>query len=189
METRKFDIEDDNFIKLVTPKLSEYSYEQKLLSDPATMSYNAGYDVSYEGYNYDTGCIDFPEKRWKICQEKRIKEKRFFAYIKDIKQDKYVGYVNYLYNKSNNRYECGIVIESIHRGKGYAKKGLQLLIKEAFDNGIEALYDNFEKDRSNTLNLFKSVGFKVIEETTWKKFNKDVKGVVVCLKKESNYDE
>ena len=31
----------------------------------------------------------------------------------------------------------------------------------------------------NTLNLFKSVGFEVVEETTWKKFNKNVKGVIV----------
>ena len=46
-------------------------------------------------------------------------------------------------------------------------------------NNIHYLYDNFELDRGNTLNLFKSVGFEVVEETTWKKFDKDVKGVIV----------
>ncbi len=49
-------------IELVIPKLNQYSYEQKLESDPKTMSYNAGYDVSCLGYHYDTGCIDFPKK-------------------------------------------------------------------------------------------------------------------------------
>ena len=45
-------------IELVIPKLNQYSYEQKLESDSKTMSYNAGYDVSYLGYHYNTGCID-----------------------------------------------------------------------------------------------------------------------------------
>ena len=38
-------------IELVIPKLNQYSYEQKLESDPKTMSYNAGYDVTYFGYH------------------------------------------------------------------------------------------------------------------------------------------
>ena len=46
-------------IILIEPKLEEYYYEQKLLSDKQTMSYNAGYDVSFSGYHYDTGRIDF----------------------------------------------------------------------------------------------------------------------------------
>ena len=50
-------------IELYIPKLEDYWYEEKLESDPLTMSYNAGYDVSYYGYHYDTGCIDFPEGR------------------------------------------------------------------------------------------------------------------------------
>ena len=75
------------------------------------MDYNAGYDVSYYGYHYDTGCIDFPEERWKETYEKRIRENRYFAYIKDNDINEYVSYVNYHYNKNDNRYEYGIVIE------------------------------------------------------------------------------
>lgn len=48
-------------------------------------------------------------------------------------------------------------------------------------NGIKELYDNFEIDRQNTLNVFKSVGFKIVEEQSWKKFNKVVKGVLVKI--------
>ena len=47
--------------------------KEKLQSDEDTMSYNAGYDVSYFGYHYDTGCIDFPESRWQEMFEKRVK--------------------------------------------------------------------------------------------------------------------
>lgn len=171
-------------IELVVPKLDEYWYEEKLQSDPKTMSYNAGYDVNYYGYHYDTGCIDFPQERWGILYDKRIRENRYFAYIKDIDLNEYVGYVNYHYNKNDNRYECGIVIEYKYRSKGYAKKGLQLLCNEAFNNGVEVLYDSFEKERSNSLELFKSIGFKIVEETKWKKFNNYVDGVIVSLRKE-----
>ena len=78
---------------------------------------------------------------------------------------------------------CGIVIESKYRNKGYSKPALKLLCKEAFENGIDALYDTFEKDRDNTVKTFESVGFKIIEETNWKKFGKDVEGVIVCIRK------
>ena len=106
-------------ITLYVPLLEDYWYEQKIQADPLSMDYNAGYDVSYYGYNYDTGCIDFPEERWKEIYDRRIRENRYFAYINDNDIDDYVGYVNYHYNKNDNRYECGIVIESKYRGKGY----------------------------------------------------------------------
>jgi hypothetical protein len=77
-------------IELVIPKLEEYSYEEKLKKDPNTMSYNAGYDVKYSGYHYDTGCIDFTVDKWKDAYDKRIKENRYFAYIKDFDINEYV---------------------------------------------------------------------------------------------------
>lgn len=165
-------------ISLYVPELEDYWYEEKLQSDPLTMSYNAGYDVSYYGYHYDTGCIDFPKIRWKEIYDKRVKENKYFAYIKD--EDNYVGYVNYQY--VNERYECGIVIESKYIGMGYAKKALELLCNAAKGNGVMELYDNFEIDRGHTLELFESVGFEIVEEQTWKKFGKVVRGVLVKKK-------
>lgn len=169
-------------IKLVIPKLNQYSYEQKLESDPKTMSYNAGYDVSYFGYHYNTGCIDFPKEKWRDTYNKRINENKYFAYIKDCTINRYVGYVNYQYNKNDDIYECGVLIESKYRGKGYSKDALRLLVKEANKNGVEYLYDTFEKDRENTLKTFLDVGFEVYKESTWKKFNNIVDGVIVRIK-------
>ena len=169
-------------IELVIPKLSEYSYEQRLEKDPNTMSYNAGYDVSYYGYDYDTGCIDFPSSRWKEVYQRRKNEGRYFAYIEDHEINKYVGYVNYQYNCDDDRYECGVLIEAKYRGKGYSRDALRLLIMTAKLNGIDYLYDNFEADRGNTLELFKSIGFEVMEQQKWKKFHKDVDGVIVRIK-------
>lgn len=169
-------------ISLYKPKLEDYWYEQKLQSDPITMSYNAGYNVSYYGYHYETGCIDFEEERWQESFEKRIKEKRYLAYIKDDDINEYVGYVNYHYNKNDNRYECGIVIEAKYRGKGYAKPALNLLCDEALKNGIKELYNNFEMERSLALKVFLSVGFQIVKRQLWKKFNKDVEGVLIKKK-------
>ena len=163
---------------LEKPELKDYWYEQKLESDPNTMSYNKGYLVSYDGYHYDTGCIDFPKEKWKEKYEKRKKQNEVFYYLKDTKTNEYVGYANYSYNKKENRYYCGIVIEYEKRGKGYAKQGLKLLCERAKENKIKALYDNFEKER-NCFQLFKELGFYVVEETTYKKMGKEVKGVVV----------
>ena len=168
-------------ISLYLPNIEDFWYEEKLQADPDTMSYNAGYDVSYYGYHYDTGCIDFPKSRWKEVFDRRVNENRYFAYIKDNDINEFVGYVNYHYNKNDDRYECGIVIESIYRGKGYAKEGLRLLCDEARKSGIKEMYDNFEIDRGNTLKTFEAVGFEVVEEQTWKKFGKDVKGVLVKI--------
>lgn len=168
-------------LELYIPLLEDYWYEEKVQSDPLTMSYNAGYNVSYFGYHYDTGCIDFPKVRWQEIYDKRKNENRFFAYIKDTKLNEFIGYVNYHFNNNDNRYECGIVIENKYRGNGYAKEALKLLLDHARENGISELYDNFEIDRGNTLKLFESVGFKIEEKQTWKKFDKDVEGVLVKI--------
>ena len=166
-------------IELYIPKLEDYWYQEKIQSDPLTMEYNKGYDVNYYGYHYDTGCIDFPKDRWEDMYNKRIKEKRYFAYIKDNDINEYVGYVYYQLNSEDKKYECGILIEYKYRNKGYSKQSLKLLCDVARDNGIKELYDNFEIDRGNTLNIFESCGFSIYQKTTWKKYNKEVEGVIV----------
>ena len=143
-------------IKLVIPKKNEYFYKEKLESDAKTMSYNAGYEVTYSGYDYKTGYIEFNKENWfKILSD----DKRYFAYIKDCEINEYIGYVNYQYNETDDIYECGILIEYKYRSKGYAKDALKLLVREANKNGIKYLYDTFEKEREHTLELFLNLGF------------------------------
>ena len=166
-------------IYLYVPKVEDYWYEEKIKSDPLTMNYNSGYDVSYYGYHYDTGCIDFPKDKWQETFDKRINEKMFLAYIKDEDIDEFVGYVNYHYDEYLEKYECGIVIESNYRGKGYGKEALLLLCNRAKADGIKELYDSFEIDRDNTLDLFCSVGFKIIDKKVGVKFGKKVDIVLV----------
>ena len=165
-------------IKLVIPKKNEYFYKEKLESDAKTMSYNAGYEVTYNGYNYNTGCIKFNKDNWNSLLNN---DKKYFAYIKDCEINEYIGYVNYQYDETDDIYECGILIEYKYRSKGYAKDALKLLVREANKNGIKYLYDTFEKEREHTLELFLSLEFEVVKVTKWKKFDKDVDGVIVRI--------
>ena len=48
-------------LELYIPKLEDLWFYQKIMADPETMSYNAGWDVEYEGYHRDTGCNDYPD--------------------------------------------------------------------------------------------------------------------------------
>lgn len=168
-------------ISFYIPKIEDYWYEQKIQSDPETMSYNAGYDVSYDGYHYDTGCIDFDKDKWETVYNKRINSPNFFAYIKDNNIGIFVGYCNYHYNPQERRYECGIVIEAKHREKGYSKEVLKMLCEKAKKDGVDSLYDSFEVNRCNTLKVFEAIGFTVVEKIVWKKFGEDVDGVVVKI--------
>ncbi len=165
-------------LELCIPKLKDYWYEQKIQSDPDTMSYNAGWDVSYEGYHYDTGCIDFPKEKWKDTYDKRLKENKFFAYLKDTSINEYIGYINYNYNKNENKYYCGILIEAKYRGKGYSKIGLKLLCDYAKKHGIKELYDDFEADRKG-IETFEKLDFKIIKKYKSKRFNKEIEIIVV----------
>ena len=99
-------------------------------SDSLSMDYNAGYDVSYYDFHYNTGCIDFPKERGKDTYNKRINKNKYFAYIKDNNIDGFVGYVNYQYNRNESRYEGGILIEYKYRGKGYSKQAGFKVVKE-----------------------------------------------------------
>ena len=135
-------------IFLKEPSLEEYWYKQKVLSDPDAMSYNAGWKVSYGGYHYDTGCIDFPEEKWKKDFTRRKEPDRYFAYVVRKEDNQFVGYVNFHFNENDKRYNCGVLIEPQYRGKGYGKEALKQLCEKAFNEyGIEALYDSFEEER------------------------------------------
>lgn len=39
-------------LELYIPKLEDLWFYQKMMSDPETMSYNAGWDVEYDGYHH-----------------------------------------------------------------------------------------------------------------------------------------
>ena len=175
-------------VYLKEPALEEYWYEQKILADPLSMEYNAGWDVFYDGYDYNTGCISFPEERWENNFNKRKGNDKYFAYVVSIEDNKFVGKVNFQYDNKENNWFCGIVIEHSQRGKGYGKEALKLLCEVAFNQyNVDALYDGFDLER-DSIKIFEDIGFKKTREIAAKRFNKDIKTIEVCLKK-SEFEE
>ncbi len=159
----------------------DYWYLKRIQEDPKTMSYNAGYDISVEGYNYDTGCIELPEEKWESKYNSNKERNIYIAYVKDNDSGEFVGYVTYHLNKEENRYYCGVLIEDLYRGRGYSRIALELLIEKAKMNNISSLYDSFEESRMHALPLFSEVGFKQVEAKTINKFGKSEKSILVSI--------
>ena len=151
-------------VRLYKPLLSDLLYRKQLLSDPETMSYNRGYALGFAGYHNETGCIDFPESDWEawyryFCQSE---PERYYAYIMRCSDGVFLGEVNLHQNASGGWYDMGIVLEAVHRGKGYSTEALRLLLQEAFDRlGADEVRNDFEPDRSAALKAHLAAGFTV----------------------------
>lgn len=152
-------------MKLYIPSINQLSYRKSLLEDPVTMSYNKDFDMSFDGYHPSTGCIDFPESKWASWGNLWLdnKPKRFYAYLEQ--EGKLVGEVALRYIEDKDAYMISIIIDGNHRGKGYGREGLKLLLKVGFkDLNAKLLIDEFEEGRNHSHNLFTSLGFESKKE-------------------------
>ena len=151
-----------NRLDLYIPTIEQLDYRQRIMSDPATMSYNKGYDLDFDGYHADTGCIDFPESEWQDWYEWFIGQEpeRFYAYILCNEDNAFIGEVN-LHKTCDEWYDMGILIEAKYRGLGYSKEALGLLLKHAFEElEASAVHNCFEDERDPTLKLHLDCGFR-----------------------------
>ena len=138
-------------LELYVPKLEDLWFYQKMTSDPETMSYNAGWDVEYDGYHRDTGCVDYPDEVLPSWHEDMIGHEpdRFYAYIKRSSDGAWIGDVCFHYTPEKDWYDMGIVIYAPYRGKGYAVPALKLMLDHAFRVcGISRIHNDFEVARN-----------------------------------------
>ncbi len=142
-------------LELYIPKLSELWFRQKMLEDPATMSYNQGYG----------GTIAFPEERWDGWYQRWIQQcdgTRYYRYLRD--GNDFVGEI--AFHLEGGRWLADVLIDAEKRGRGYGREGLRLLIAEAEKSGIEELCDNIASDNGAGIALFKAMGFEKASETS-----------------------
>ena len=176
-----------NNIKLVKPKLKDLWFRAQCLSDEKTMEYNAGYNVSYQGYNYNTGCIEFKKEDYAKWYNTKFKNPNFYyEYILDVDKNNFVGYVNFNKDEKTNLATMGIVIKHEYRGCGYMRLALNQLIKKAKTAKVYALTDTVPKTRVGALKVFHDLGFKTTSEFEVLKFGKPeiVENIVLNLKNE-----
>lgn len=150
-------------LELYIPRFEDLWFMQRMTSDPETMSYNAGWDVDYDGYHRDTGCVDYPDEvlpgwyaRW-VGQE----PERFYAYIRRCSDGAWIGDVNFHYTPEQDWWDMGIVLHAPYRGRGYAVPALNLLLHRAFRVcGISRLHNDFENTRDTAWVIHRKVGFR-----------------------------
>ncbi|MBE7003698.1 MAG: GNAT family N-acetyltransferase [Ruminococcaceae bacterium] len=150
-------------LHLHIPTLPEMAYRQKLQEDPATMSYNAGYELGFEGYHNDTGCIDFPESKWAEDYAWLVgnEPRQFYAYVVRDEDGEFIGEVNVHCSREGDWYDMGIVIEAKYRGMGYSGEALRLLLDYAFTKlGVPEIHNDFEDTRSAAYKTHLACGFR-----------------------------
>lgn len=166
-------------VQLHVPTIDEMWFRQACMEDPKTMKYNAGYEVSFDGYDYKTGCIAFPLEMHETWASEKLNDPNFYyAYIVDKKQNKFVGYVNLKKDPNTSYATMGIVVKDEFRGKGYMRPAMIQLLKTAKKMGIKRVLDNVPENRSYALKVFLSLGFIVKDKIITKKFSEDE---VVCV--------
>lgn len=148
---------------LHVPSYNELWYRQNLMQDSDTMSYNKNYTLDFEGYEQNTGCITFPEQKWADWYKYFIghEPQRFYAYIARKDDDSFIGEVNLHRIMNDSWYEMGILLESKHRGNGYAKEVIWLLLRYAFEvMNVDVIHNSFEEKRSAAVHIHLSAGFE-----------------------------
>ena len=148
--------EGSDALRLYVPRREDGWFYVQMLTDPATMAYNAPWFPP-------DGCIPDPEAAWKDIQSDWIGRapERFYAYLQRVSDGAFVGDVNYHLNGQGTQYDMGVVIYAPERGKGYGKAGLRLLVDKALRiDGVPALHNDFETDRDAAYAIHKTVGFR-----------------------------
>ena len=143
-------------LRLYIPRPEDGWFYVRMLSDPATMAYNAPWFPP-------DGCIPNAAEEWDDLCAGWIDRSpiRFYAYLQRISDGVFVGDVNYHLNAQGDRYDMGVVIYAPERGKGYGKEGLRLLVDRALRiDGVPCLHNDFDTTRDAAYRIHRAVGFR-----------------------------
>ncbi len=149
-------------LTLHVPALSELWFRQRMMADPATMAYNAHWQLADPRYHDDTGCIDFPECDWAdwLADWAGQEPERYYAYLQRA-DGTWIGEVCFHHTPGEGWWDMGIVLDAACRGQGYAVPGLRLLLDEAFRRwGVTRLHNCFEVTREAAWKAHQAMGFR-----------------------------
>ncbi|MBR2894813.1 MAG: hypothetical protein IKC03_04025, partial [Oscillospiraceae bacterium] len=117
-------------LELYIPQVEDMWFAQTLQEDAQTMSYNAGWDVSYHGYHPETGCIDLPRDRWQAKHDRLVGKEPdcFYAFVRERENGRFLCEVNFHYTADKNWWDMGVLVYAPFRGQGYGYRALELLL-------------------------------------------------------------
>ena len=172
-------------LKLVVPNKEDLWFKKEMKEDPATMDYNAGYDLNFAGYNRIDGTIQTDLSELKNVWAKKWIGNEPINYYYYIKNDNtFIGEIYAKFDKEKNFYEIGIAIKGVHRGKEYATPAIKLLCEKLKMNGVKKLYHKLPASRKSAIKADINNGFVIKKENIdgMNKFGKSEK--LVYLEKE-----
>jgi 8-oxo-dGTP pyrophosphatase MutT (NUDIX family)/RimJ/RimL family protein N-acetyltransferase len=143
-----------NLVYIKQPDFQELDYTAELWSDEETMR-----DVG--------GVIPFPLERRETWYRKMVNPtdgKNFYCLIYTL-DDVPVGEVSFhRFDDKEGKADFNIKVQSMYRGKGYAKEAIQLLLGYYFYNfGGQVIYDNVAN--ANGQKVLHNFGFEVVSKT------------------------
>ena len=157
------------------PTKKELLFKKILKEDVLTMDYNAGYQVDYDGYDYNTGIIktDIDELK-NVWYKKWINNwpSKYYAYI--TVDDKFIGEIYAKYDDKYLGYEIGIVIKNEYRGKGYSTIAIKLLCDKLKELGAKKIFHILPQSRKSAIKADTNNGFVIKKQNIdgIKKFGK-----------------
>lgn len=170
-------------LKLTIPTTNNLYFKKQLKEDPLTMDYNAGYDVNFDGYNYNDGTIKTSLDDLKNNWFKRFINnwpQTYYAYIEN--NGILIGEIYAKYDNSYDGYEIGIVIKGEYRGNGYSTQAIKLLITELKKLGAKKLFHDLPETRKAAIKADTNNGFKLVKKYIgMKKFGKPETHVILEL--------
>ena len=155
----------DKEIILEIPTKETLYFKKEIKEDPNTMDYNAGYDLTFNGYNRENGTIATDIKELEDVWSKRWigNEPTNFYYF--IRYNGFLaGEIYANYDAEKDSHEIGIVIKGKYRGKGLATPSIKLLCEELRKSGIKKLYHELPMSRKAAIKADINNGFKVVKE-------------------------
>ena len=154
-EAREMPVAED--LRLYIPRPEDGWFYIQMMSDPATMAYNAPWFPP-------DGCIPDAQNEWCVLQSNWIgrEPERFYAFLQRVPDGAFVGDVNYHRAPGRDWCDMGIVIYAPERGKGYGRQGLRLLLEHAFRNCVSCLHNDFESTRGAAYRIHREAGFREI---------------------------
>ena len=176
---------DKEEIVLEIPTKETLYFKKEIKEDPNTMDYNAGYDLSFSGYNRENGTIQTDLKELEDVWSKRWignEPTNFYYFIRY--KNLLVGEIYAKLDPEKNSYEIGIVIKGEFRGKGIATPAIGLLCEKLKEYNIKRLYHELPKSRQGAIKADTNNGFNIVKDNIdgMKKFGEVEK--LVYLEKE-----
>lgn len=148
-------------LELHVPSRADFAVRQAWLADPERMAFNANWDVTYPGYDRETGCIDWPPTEWPAFEARlrRPALRHGYYFVRDTTTGGWIGDAHYEVDAGGTA-TIGINVLPHVRGQGLGARVLDLLVERVWrDTDAGEIVNEFEDERVPAVRTHRRGGF------------------------------